>query len=88
MSIATTAPPSADVLALATAFDVAAWTNGFGVESLFARWSELRITSARHTPDPLFGVGFAAVLDRVIDHRANPVGVPVSVLKIAAETRA
>jgi hypothetical protein len=87
MSIATTAPPSADVVALASAFDVAARTFGFGIESLFGRWSELRIASARDTSDPLFGVSFATVLDRVIDHRANPVGVPFGVLDVAAETR-
>ena len=87
MTTTTIAPPTPDVIALASAFDVAARTFGFGVEALFGRWSELRIASARHTPDPLFGLSFGTVLDRVIDHRANPVGVPFNVLVIATESR-
>jgi hypothetical protein len=83
----TLAPPTADILAVAGRFNVAASTLQFGIESLFALWSELRIASARHDPDVLFGVSFAAILDRVLDHRASPTGVRFSVLDMAAAIR-
>ena len=73
MTTTTIAPPTPDVVALAQSFDVAARTpTQFGLEALFGRWSELRIASAHHSPDILAGVSFAAVIDAVLDHRANP----------------
>lgn len=84
----TVSPPVApDVLALAGRFRVAASTPQFGVEALFARWSDLRFAAARHSPDVLAGVSFAAVLDAVLDHRANPTGAAFNVLTVAAAIR-
>lgn len=71
----TTAPaaPPADLVALASKFDVAATTpTHFGLEGLFGRWQELRIASARHPVDMLQGVSFATVIDAVLDYRSNP----------------
>lgn len=83
----TIAPPTPDVLALASTFDVAAITPQFGLEALFARWSQLRIASASHPDDVLFGLSFSTVVDRVLDYRSNPVGVTFNVLAIATGTR-
>lgn len=88
MTTTTASPPvAADVLALAGRFNVAAATFQFGIESLFGIWSELRIASARHDVDVLAGVGIGSVLDRVLDHRANPTGAAFNVLTVAAAIR-
>jgi hypothetical protein len=87
MTTTTIAAPTADVAALATIFDVIAKTPSFGVETLYARYQELRVGSARHNPDVFFGLSFSTVLDRVLDFRSNPVGTNFNVLVIAAETR-
>jgi hypothetical protein len=68
----TIAPPTPDVLALASAFDVIAKTAVFGIDHLFARWQGLRVGSARHPVDVLQGVSFAAVIDAILDYRSNP----------------
>ncbi|HVB77613.1 MAG TPA: hypothetical protein VNI34_07435 [Candidatus Nitrosotalea sp.] len=88
MPTTTASPPvAAEVLALAGRFNVAASTHQFGIESLFGLWSQLRIAAARHTPDILAGSSFAAILDRVLDHRANPTGAAFNVLTVAAARR-
>lgn len=73
MTTTTISPPvPANIAALAIRFDVIAKTNAFGVETIFGRWQELRVGSARHPVDVLQGVSFAAVLDAILDYRANP----------------
>jgi hypothetical protein len=87
MTTATTAPPTPDVLALASSFDIAARTAQFGLEQLFSRWLRLRIAGARYPRDLFASVSFSTVLDAVLDHRSNPAGVAFSVLAIATGTR-